>query len=84
MVSDPDSQSAQRDLGEILNHDSKKVLTKCKLEPFLANCSNQRFQFERLGYFWPDPKDSSASSLIFNRITSLRDTWAKIKETSKV
>src|SRR5690606_10806437 len=34
-------------------------------------------QFERQGYFWPDPVDSKPGALVFNRIVSLRDSWAK-------
>lgn len=82
-VPDPDAQSSSKDLGEILNHESKKVLKQCKLEPFLADCGGQRYQFERLGYFWPDPEDSKKNDLVFNRISSLRDTWAKVQETSQ-
>lgn len=36
-----------------------------------------RYQFERLGYFWRDPVDASPRRLVFNRIVSLRDSWAK-------
>ncbi|RLI65273.1 MAG: glutamine--tRNA ligase, partial [Candidatus Gerdarchaeota archaeon] len=36
-----------------------------------------RYQFERLGYFNIDPVDSSANHLVFNRIITLKDTWAK-------
>jgi glutaminyl-tRNA synthetase len=34
-----------------------------------------RYQFERLGYFWPDPEDSSPGALVFNRIVALKDTY---------
>jgi len=36
-----------------------------------------RYQFERLGYFWQDPEDSRGDYLVFNRIVTLRDSWAK-------
>jgi glutaminyl-tRNA synthetase len=36
-----------------------------------------RFQFERLGYFWRDPEDGTGERLVFNRIVTLRDSWAK-------
>jgi glutaminyl-tRNA synthetase len=36
-----------------------------------------RYQFERLGYFWRDPVDSSSTKLVFNRIITLRDSWAE-------
>jgi glutaminyl-tRNA synthetase len=34
-------------------------------------------QFERQGYFWPDPQDSSADALVYNQIVTLRDAWAE-------
>jgi glutaminyl-tRNA synthetase len=39
-----------------------------------------RYQFERLGYFWRDPVDSSGEKLVFNRIITLRDSWAEKAE----
>jgi len=42
-----------------------------------------RYQFERLGYFCVDPKDSPPGRLVFNRIVSLRDSWAKVSEKEK-
>jgi glutaminyl-tRNA synthetase len=39
-----------------------------------------RYQFERLGYFWRDPLDSSSTKLVFNRIITLRDSWAEKAE----
>lgn len=61
---------------EDLNPNSLIVLKGCKLEPNLAT-PNGRYQFERNGYFFPDEKDSRPETLVFNRIVSLRDTWAK-------
>ena len=42
----------------------------------------ERFQFERLGYFCVDP-DSTGGTLVFNRTVTLRDTWAKIEQKQK-
>ena len=39
--------------------------------------TDDRFQFEREGYFSADPVDSRPDKLVFNRIVSLRDSWAK-------
>ena len=65
---------------EHVNPDSLKNLMNCKVEPGLASAKPQdRFQFERLGYFCVD-KDSIAGALIFNRAVTLRDTWAKIEK----
>lgn len=63
-----------------LNPGSLEVIAECKLEPSLrdARCG-ERFQFERKGYFHADPKDHAPGRPVFNRIVSLRDTWAKIE-----
>ena len=37
----------------------------------------QRYQFERVGYFYSEPEDSTATKRVFNRIVGLRDSWAK-------
>jgi len=71
------------DIGEgvrnALNPDSLKVLSDCRLEPALADArAGSAVQFERLGYFCPD-LDSSHENRVFNRVVSLRDSWAKIK-----
>lgn len=64
---------------EHLNPNSLETLRQCKLEPSLAGARVQdRFQFERLGYFCVD-KDSTERALVFNRAATLRDTWAKIE-----
>jgi glutaminyl-tRNA synthetase len=65
---------------ELMNPDSLQVLTKCKVEPSLAKAKIQdRFQFERLGYFCVDD-DSRDGNKVFNRTVTLRDTWAKIEK----
>lgn len=66
---------------EFLNPDSLTKLPDCMLEPGLAQAREEdRFQFERQGYFCLDAKDSSAEKPVFNRIVTLRDSWAKINE----
>jgi len=66
---------------EFINPNSLEVLQPCKVEPSLVNAKPQdRFQFERLGYFCVDD-DSSEAHLIFNRTVPLRDTWAKIQRS---
>ncbi len=53
---------------------------RAKLEPSLANSKpGDRFQFERMGYFFVDPIDSKDGVPVFNRTVSLKDTWAKEK-----
>jgi glutaminyl-tRNA synthetase len=63
---------------DFINPDSLVTLAHCKLEPGLSSARpQQRFQFERLGYFCVDD-DSKPGSPVFNRSVTLRDTWAKI------
>jgi glutaminyl-tRNA synthetase len=77
-VEHPDADK-ERDFKEFLNPDSRKVLDNCILEPFLAGATlADRFQFERQGYFCLDSKESSAEKPVFNRIVTLKDTWAKV------
>jgi glutaminyl-tRNA synthetase len=62
-----------------LNPTSETVLTGCLAEASLADVpSGETVQFERLGYFAPDP-DSTAERLVFNRTLTLKDTWAKLQ-----
>jgi glutaminyl-tRNA synthetase len=49
------------------------------VEPSVAeDPPGTRYQFERTGYFASDPEDSGAERPVFNRIVTMRDTWAKI------
>lgn len=67
---------ADGDFKSHLNPRSLEVLT-AKLEPSLATATPaDRFQFERLGYFTPDAKDSTAGRPVFNRTITLKDTWS--------
>ncbi|OGA21666.1 MAG: glutamine--tRNA ligase [Betaproteobacteria bacterium RIFCSPLOWO2_02_FULL_67_26] len=60
-----------------LNPDSVKTIT-AQLEPALANTRpEERFQFERHGYFVSDAKDSRPGAPVFNRAVTLRDSWGK-------
>jgi len=64
-----------------LNPDSLEVLTDAKLEAGLEQAApGESYQFERLGYFAPDPTGTSESP-VFNRAVTLRDGWAKIEKT---
>jgi len=80
----PNELEEGKDFTAYLNPGSLEVLNGCKLEPSLANAAPaSRCQFERLGYFCVDSKDSSPESLVFNRTVTLRDTWAKILKAQK-
>ncbi|MGB2584120.1 MAG: glutamine--tRNA ligase/YqeY domain fusion protein [Dehalococcoidia bacterium] len=64
----------------VLNPDSQEIVT-WYIEPSLAGAApGSRYQFERLGYFCVDSKDSSAERMVFNRTVTLRDSWAKIEK----
>ncbi|MGE5545017.1 MAG: glutamine--tRNA ligase/YqeY domain fusion protein [Bacillota bacterium] len=65
-----------------LNPNSMEVLTSCLVEPGLAEATpDRRYQFLRQGYFALDPVDSDPHNLVFNRIVSLRDSWAKAQNS---
>ncbi len=69
----PDSHK-EKDFLEFVNPDSLKIVTGY-VEPSLKNAQiEDKFQFQRLGYFTVD-KDSVAESLVFNRTVGLKDAW---------
>jgi glutaminyl-tRNA synthetase len=75
-VEQPDA--GEGDFKSYLNKNSLETLSGCKLEPSLASASPEtKYQFERLGYFRADPKDSKPGKPVFNRVVTLRDSWAK-------
>ncbi|MGC8635094.1 MAG: glutamine--tRNA ligase/YqeY domain fusion protein [Candidatus Limnocylindrales bacterium] len=79
LFSRPDPGADGGDLFADLNPDSEKVLQGCLVERSLAEVpAGEAVQFERLGYFTPDP-DSTAGHLVFNRTLTLRDTWARLQ-----
>ena len=72
----------ERDFLEDLNPDSKRVIT-AQLEPSLRNTApEQRFQFERHGYFCADRRDSGPGAPVFNRAVTLRDSWTSNTDTA--
>lgn len=67
------------DFTSFVNPASLEILNHCKVEPSLRTASpGSRSQFERIGYFCVDSRDSVAGAPVFNRTVTLRDTWAKI------
>jgi glutaminyl-tRNA synthetase len=79
-VPNPNEAPEGQDFRSHINPDSLELLTGCLVEPHLALAeSGSRWQFERLGYFSVDPVDSTPGALVFNRIVSLRDSWARIQ-----
>ena len=80
---DPSDVTDGDDFKDSVNPDSVETLTTCKVEPSLAGAQpGSRYQFLRLGYFCVDP-DSSGDLLVFNRTTTLRDTWARIERAQE-
>ena len=78
--SDPSKIERAEDFSVHLNPNSMETLTECPAEPGLAEAKpGDRVQFERQGYFCADA-DSSNGRPVFNRTTTLRDTWAKIEK----
>jgi glutaminyl-tRNA synthetase len=64
-----------------LNPNSLVVLKNAKLEPSLKGAKpDEKFQFERHGYFVADLVDSKPAAPVFNRSVSLRDSWAKVEK----
>jgi glutaminyl-tRNA synthetase len=79
----PDPAGVEGDVMDYLNPGSLEVLTSCRLEPSVVNAPpGGTCQFERVGYFCIDSKDSSPEHLVFNRIVALRDSWGKISAGS--
>ncbi len=79
LFSRPDPGADGRDLFGDLNPASETVVTVAFVEPSLAGAAiGETVQFERLGYFCPDP-DSTPERPAFNRTLTLKDTWAKVQ-----
>jgi glutaminyl-tRNA synthetase len=82
LAEDPEQDAPGNTFPDNLNPQSLEVLRDCMLEPSLAAATpGSRFQFERLGYFSVDA-ESRPGALTFNRIVSLRDTWARLAQKS--
>jgi glutaminyl-tRNA synthetase len=80
----PEDSPEGKDFKANLNPQSLEIITDCKLEPSILRATPEaRYQFERLGYFCLDAKSTSQKKLVFNRIVTLRDTWAKIEKSIK-
>jgi len=74
---------AEGDLLDDLNPKSEEILSDARLESSLRGVrAGTALQFERVGYFAAD-KDSTAERPVFNRIVTLRDTWAKVQAKGK-
>ncbi len=69
-----------KDYKDFINPESLKIIKNCKLEPSLKNAEPEsKYQFQRIGYFCVDKKDSKPGALVFNRTVPLKDSWTKIQ-----
>ena len=77
----PDAGAEGQDFKSFLNPGSLQLAANCQLEPALqATAPGDVLQFERLGYFVADRCEHSAARPVYNRIVTLRDSWAKLEE----
>jgi len=73
-----ENPAAEENFTQHLNPNALNVVEHGFIEPSLVDANiEQTFQFERLGYFCVDSKDSCSEKLVFNRIVNLRDSWSK-------
>ncbi len=83
-VPDPENVPDGHDFIENLNPDSLHVLEECYVEQGLAELPPEsRVQFERLGYFCSDRFDHQPGRPVFNKVVSLKDSWAKIAQKNE-
>lgn len=76
---EPDAAEAGKTFLDYLNPNSLEVV-RAKVEPCLKEAAaGDRYQFERLGYYCVDTKESKPGMPVFNRTVTLRDTWAKLE-----
>jgi len=79
LFKDENPEKDGQDFVENLNPDSLEILEHAKLERSLEKAEPESvYQFERLGYFCLDAKESTPEKPVFNRTVTLRDTWAKM------
>jgi glutaminyl-tRNA synthetase len=78
-VARPDQVNDGKDFKEFLNPNSLILIKNALVEPAALIYGRQALQFERTGYFFADA-DSNSSHPVFNRVVSLRDSWAKQEE----
>ena len=77
LFSEAQPDAGGKDFLAALNPNSLKTVT-AYVEPSLASARpDEKFQFERFGYFVADRKDHAAGKPVFNRIAGLKDSWAK-------
>lgn len=80
LFTEADPEADGRDFKSCINTASLEVIC-AKMEPSLAEArQEERYQFERLGYFCLDRRSSAQDRPVFNRTLSLKDTWGKVAQ----
>jgi glutaminyl-tRNA synthetase len=83
LFSDPAPDAGDKNFLDFMNPDSLEIVQGCKGEISLAKATSEdRYQFEREGYFILDSRYSSSVKPVFNRVIGLKDTWGKIEQAS--
>jgi glutaminyl-tRNA synthetase len=78
------SPGVAESIADELNEASLDTVVGAMVEPGLLGAGGgERFQFERIGYFYVDPKASDSGRPVFNRVVTLRDTWAKVEQAAR-
>ncbi|MBP1732088.1 MAG: glutaminyl-tRNA synthetase [Deltaproteobacteria bacterium] len=80
-VADP--AGAEGDFTTLLNPNSLETVSGFVEQSLMAATAGAQYQFERLGYFCVDAKDSLPEKFVFNRIVALRDSWVKVAGQAK-
>lgn len=84
LFSSEDPEAGDGEFTDNLNPDSLKVMENARVEKSLATAAPETvYQFERMGYFCKDAKDSTPELPVFNRTVTLRDAWAKMKKKGR-
>jgi glutaminyl-tRNA synthetase len=77
LFSDPHPDAGGKDFKQALNPNSKEVITAYLEQGMRHALADEKFQFERHGYFVADRVDHSATKPVFNRVVTLKDSWGK-------
>jgi glutaminyl-tRNA synthetase len=76
-----ENPAAADDLSSVINPQSMEIVKNAKMEPSLSGLApGAQCQFERVGYFCKDARGGETEGMVFNRIVTLRDQWAKIQK----
>jgi len=83
LLNTAEPEAGDKDFIDHLNPESLSI-ERGFVEPVVRDHPvDDRFQFERVGYFWQDPDESTPEHLVFNQIVPLRDTWAEKEQAEE-